>query len=244
MQMKTPTSPGGREPGSSNSTKRANSPVVAGTIDTSIASRIIRLASQRPEFRDELQPLLYVIAAKKDESKHEDQKEYTKLMAYGPRFGIISAHEGKSSKRNKIRRAQLLAEITRLGYRKVTPLRGKWNLVPEDSFVLPNVRPDDLFELGRKYGQEFVVYQKHAGLMGFYYTKGEPRARIIVNPVGDTTFRSVSDMTPYSRGKGLDLEWGLLWSKEFPWDGHKPLSRKQVRQMLKRDELVEGPTPE
>lgn len=243
MQMKTPTSPGGREPGSSNSTKRAGSPVVTGEFDTSIASRIIRLAHQRPEFRDQLQPLLYVIAAKKDNNKQEDQKEYTKLMAYGPRFGIVSAHEGKGSKKNKILRAQLLADITRLGYRKVTPLHGEWNLIPDDSFLLPNVRPEDLFDLGRKYGQEFVVYQKNAGLMGFYYTKGDPKARIIVDPAGDTAFRSVSDMTPFSRGQGLDLEWGLLWSKEFPWDGHKPLSRKQVRQMLKREELTEGPTP-
>jgi hypothetical protein len=47
-------------------------------------------------------------------------------------------------------------------------------------------------------------------------------------------------MTPYSRGKGLDLEWGLLWSKEFPWDGRKPLTRKQVRSMLKREELAKG----
>jgi len=204
----------------------------------SLSSQIIRLAKNRPEFRDDLQPLLYVIAAKKGESKKIDQKEYGELRNYGPRFGVISAYKGSGESRNKIRRAQLIADITRLGYRKISPLRGPWKLVPEGSFVLQNVRPEDLFELGRKYDQEYVLYQGQAGIMGFYYLQGEPRARVIVDPKGDTIFRAVADMTPYSRGKGLDLDWGLLWSQEFPWDGHNPLTRKKVRQMLKRHELI------
>lgn len=240
MQMKTPTSPGGREPGATSFTKREGSPAVVGVIDTSLSSRIIRLASERPEFRDSLQPLLYVIAAKKQDTKQVDQQEYTKLMEHGPRFGTISANQGGSSDKNKILRAQLIADLSRLGYRKVSPLQGKWSLLPKDSLLVQNVRPEDLFQLGKKYKQEFVVYQAKPGIMGFYYTKGSPRTRIIVDPKGDTTFRSVSDMTPYSRGKGLDLEWGLLWSKEFAWDGRSPLTRKQVRSMLKREELTKG----
>jgi hypothetical protein len=203
----------------------------------SLSSQIIRLAHERPEFRDDLQPLLYLIAAKKDESKKVDQKEYGELRTYGPRFGVVSAHKGSDERRNKIHHARLLADIARLGYRKVTPLRGPWELVPEDAILLRNVRPEDLFELGRKYEQEYVVYQGQSGIMGFYHLQGEPRARVVVDPKGDSIFRGVSDMTAYSLGKGLDLEWGLLWSREFPWDGRNPLTRDQVRQMLKREEL-------
>lgn len=211
-----------------------------------MASRIVRLAHARPDFRPDLQPLLYVIAAKDDESKEgekkfKEQKEFTKLMGHGPRFGVVSAHRpGASRQKNNILKAKLIADLKTLGYRKVSPMRGKWELLPEDSLLISNVRHEDLFELGRRFKQKYVIYQQQPGLLGFYYTTGEPRARIIVNPRGDTDFRSVSDMTPYSRGKGLDLEWGLLWSKTFPWDGRNTLTRKQIRSMLKRDELAKG----
>lgn len=206
-----------------------------------IASRIIRLAHACPEFRDNLQPLLYVIAAKKGETsgaeRQNEQKEFSKLLSYGPKFGVVSAHQGASGTKNKILHAQLIADLNRLGYRKVSPLREKWSLLPEDSILIQNIRPEDLFQLGRKYKQEFVVFTNEPSMVGFYYTQGDPKARIIVDPQGDTTFRSLADMTPYSRARGLDLDFGLLWSKEFPWDGHGALSRKQVRTMLKRDDL-------
>jgi hypothetical protein len=242
MRMKTSTSPGGRDVESENFTKpRGTSSMVAGVIDTSLSSRIIRLAHSRPEFRDALQPLLYVIAAKKKEEKSSgrkiEQKEFAKLLSYGPRFGVVSAFKPGSDAKNKVRRAQMLADLKRLGYRKVSPLRGEWSLVPDDSFLIQNIRPEDLFELGRKYDQEFVVFANEPSLVGFYYTKGEPQARIIVDPKGDTTFRSLTDMSPYSRARGLDVDFGLLWSKDFAWDGKSALNRKQVRTLLKRDGL-------
>jgi hypothetical protein len=223
--MTKPTSPKGRESGQANFTKQ-----------------IVRLAHENPSYRDDLQPLLYAIAAKKKEDGDgskglTEQREFSKLLSMGPRFGTVSALTGTDKSKNKIRQSQLVADLHRLGYRKVSPMQGDWSLIPNESLHVQNVRPEDLFELGRKYDQEFVVFQNQPGVLGFYYLKGEPKARIIVDPKGDTAFRSVSDMTPYSRGKGLDLEWGLLWSKDFPWDGHAGLTRKQIRQMLKRDEL-------
>lgn len=205
----------------------------SGANKPSVGDRIIRLAHARPEFRSALQPLLYVIAAKQEEDREINQREFSKLTSFGPRFGIISVGTQGSETEQKVRHADLLADLKRLGYRKVSPLRGKWNLVPEDSYVIQNIRPEDLFELGRKYGQDFVIFSNESGLVGFYYTKGEPKARIIVDPKGDTTFRSLTDMTPYSRAQGLDVDFGLLWSKEFAWDGRSPLSRKRIRQLLK-----------
>lgn len=241
MRMKTSTSPGGREVGSPSFTKRETSPIVSGSINTALSARIIRLAHSRPELRDALQPLLYVIAAKQDakesELRRKEQKEFAELLTFGPRFGVISAHDGKDSTKNRIRRAKLMTDLSRLGYRKVSPLRGKWELLPEDSLLVQNIRPQDLFQLGRKYGQEFVVFSDEPGLVGFYYLTGDPKTRIIVDPKGDTTFRSLTDMTPYSRARGLDVEFGLLWSQEFPWDGGDHLDRRRVRTELKNQGL-------
>lgn len=216
--------------------------MVSGSISPALSSRIIRLAHERPEFRDALQPLLYVIAAKKEKGRPathsqaeraEDQKEFKELLSYGPRFGLISAFQGGNQTENQIRRSALVADLQHLGYRKVSPMKGKWNLLPEQSFLIQNIRPEDLFELGRKYDQEYVVFSNEAGLVGFYYLKGEPRARIIVDPAGDTTFRSLTDVTPYSKARGLHVDFGLLWSDEFPWDGRSALNRKRVRTELK-----------
>lgn len=204
----------------------------------SLGSQIIRLAHQRPEFRDALQPLLYVIAAKAqpshaDEDRSTEQKEFQKLLAFGPRFGVVSAWKKGKDTENQRRRSQLVSDLQHLGYRKVSPMRGKWNLLPEESLLVQNIRPNDLFELGKKYDQDFVVFTNESGLVGFYYLQGEPKARIIVDPKGDTTFRSLTDMTPYSRARGLDVDFGLLWSEEFPWDGRTHLNRQRVRTELK-----------
>jgi len=203
----------------------------------SLGSRIVRLAHSKPEFRDALQPLLYVIAAadkdKKSPGSAEDQKEFAKLLTYGPRFGIISSYNGGTEEEEQIRRAHLKGDLEAKGYRKIQLLRGKWSLLPENSFLIQNIRPDDLFDLGRKYEQEFVVFANEPMLIGFYYLEGKPRARIIVDPKGDTTFRSLTDMTPYSRARGLDVDFGLLWSQEFPWDGRTYLDRGRVRTELK-----------
>ena len=215
--------------------------MVSGSINTALSSRIVRLAHTRPELRDRLQPLLYLIAAKQDEANSEvrrlEQKEFSELLGFGPRFGVISAHKKDSGDANRIRRAKLITDLSRLGYRKVSPMRGQWKLLPEDSLLIQNIRPQDLFQLGRKYDQEFVVFTDEPGLVGFYYLTGDPKTRIIVDPKGDTTFRSLTDMTPYSRSRGLDVDFGLLWSQEFPWDGGDHLDRRRVRTELKNQGL-------
>lgn len=211
--------------------------MVSGSINTAISSRIIRLAHAHPELRDRLQPLLYLISAKKDEATSElrrlEQKEFSELLSFGPRFGVISAHDESSGEHNRIRRAKLIGDLSRLGYRKVSPMRGRWELLPKESLLVQNIRPQDLFQLGRKYDQKFVVFTDEPGLVGFYYLTDDPKARIIVDPKGDTTFRSLTDMTPYSRARGLDVDFGLLWSQEFPWDGGDHLDRRRVRTELK-----------
>lgn len=241
MRMKTSTSPGGRDLGSQSFTKRKTSPMVSGSINPALSKRIIRLAHSRPELRDRLQPLLYLIAAKQKQDsealRRAEQKEFSKLLGFGPRFGVISAVKGSDKTKNRLRRSQLLADLAHLGYRKVSPMRGKWNLLPQDSLLIQNIRPEDLFELGRKFDQEFVVFSDEPGLVGFYYMQGDPNARIIVDPKGDTTFRSLTDMTPYSRARGLDVDFGLLWSQEFPWDGRTHLNRRRVRTELKNQGL-------
>lgn len=216
--------------------------MVSGSFNTALSSQIVRLAHSHPKFRSELQSLLHVIAAKKVEfenavHRRSEQKELSKLLSFGPRFGVLSANEGKDDIQNRVRRAKLLGDLARLGYRKVSPLRGKWDCLSEDSLLIQNIRPGDLFQLGHKYDQPFVVLADEPGLVGFYYLTDDLKTRIIVNPKGDAMFRSLTDSVPHASTRDLDVGFGFLWSQEFPWDGRTPLTRQRIRTELKSQGL-------
>lgn len=243
--MKTPTSPGGREADSASFTKRESSPVVSGLIDPGLRRRILKLASQNVAFRRalgaQMGELLRDAASKKDESKHKlHRKHVSKLMEYGGRVGVISPEKpGSNDAEKRVSRSNFLADLKRLGYRKASPLKGSWGGMPQGSFVVDNVRPEDLFEMGRKYGQETVVYKPRDGILGVYYLTGDPRVEVVMMHEGDPILQGQADGTEFSKARGLDLEYGYLWGTDIPWDGRVPVTRRDIRRMLRRRDLEE-----
>lgn len=149
-------------------------------------------------------------------------------------FGIISAYRGDLSKSvNQARHGQLIADLQRAGYRRITPLKGKWEGVSEKAVLIPNIAPGVLFELGKKFKQDSVIYKSADGVLGMYYTTGAPKAEVAVNPEGDAAFDIATDDQLYSKARGLSFEFGFLWGQDMPWDGSTPITRKQLRQFVK-----------
>lgn len=157
-----------------------------------------------------------------------------KLMSFGGSFGVISAYTRASKSANKIRHGELLADLQKAGYRKIVPLKGSWEGVTERSVLIPNIEPGLLFDLGRKYGQDAVVYKSRDGVVGLYYTKGAPRAEVAVDPQGDPVFEVANDQGLYSKARGLSFQFGFLWGQNVKWDGNRPVSRKLLRQFVER----------
>jgi hypothetical protein len=243
MRMKTPTSPGGREPHSSNFTKRGGSPTVSGVIDRRFRRRIVKLARDNPVFRRALGATLTAMvreaASKKEKSMHGlHRKHVSKLMEFGGRIGVISPQKkGGSDSDHRVARANFLADLKRLGYRKASPLKGEWGGIPAGSYLIENVRPEDLYELGRKYDQESVVYKPRDGILGVYYLTGDPRAEVVMMHEGDPILQGQADGTEFSKARGLELEHGYLWGSDIPWDGRLPVTRRDIRRMLRRRDL-------
>ena len=101
--------------------------------------------------------------------------------------------------------------------------------------MVPGIAPKLLFNLGRKYDQDAVIYKSKDGVVGMYYTKGAPRAEVAVDTKGDPAFEQAADPSLYSKARGLSFEFGFLWGQSIPWNGTNPISRKQLRQFVKHE---------
>jgi hypothetical protein len=196
-----------------------------------ISGKIIRLAHANPGFRRDLEPLLRKIAEVRREALRKKQME--KLLDKGGDFGVISAYTEGSKKQNKVRHGELMRDLQKKGYKPET-LKGSWEGVTEKSMLVPDIRPEDLFELGRKYKQDAVIHKSENGVLGMYYTKGEPRAQLAVDPKGEVAADVSLDKDLYSKGRGLSFEFGFLWDETLPWDGEKPLGADKVKELVQK----------
>lgn len=190
---------------------------------------ILRVAHQNPHFRSSLIQEMSRSASHRKEALR--MKQFERMMGLGGSFGIISAYSSRSKKENQTRHGQLMADLQQLGFRPVQ-LRGSWEGVTERSMLIKNIPPGVLFELGRKYGQDAVIYKSKDGVLGMYHTKGAPKAEIAVDPQGEPAFEAAADKSLYSKSRGLSFGFGFLWGKDVPWDGHTPIGRKQMRQFV------------
>lgn len=73
-------------------------------------------------------------------------------------FGLISAYLlGADKLENELRHENLKNELTFLGFRH-SEYAGRWEGNREKAVEVKDVTPEVLEELGRKYGQDAVVY--------------------------------------------------------------------------------------
>jgi len=173
-----------------------------------------------------------------------------RLMADGQSFGNISAYQGtKSRSENKEAMRKLHVELERRGYKPV-PTYSTWKDdksgkdYGERSFLVPDARPEDLFELGKLYKQDSVIYKSKEGSLGMYYTGERPRALLAQGEGG----RPALDIQPlkspkkekgpgprkkereeeelFSRSRGLNFSFDFDWDTEHAWDGKTPIDKE------------------
>lgn len=152
------------------------------------------------------------------------------LMGKGSHFGVLSAYRPGSKSTSKKSHTALIVDLQALGYRKWEPLRGKWEGVAERSILVPNMKPQDLFYLGRKYEQDAVIYKSSKGVLGMYYLD-KKTAVVAVDPEGTPLYEASvdSESTLFSKARGLRFEFGFVWT-ELSWDGRTPLTPQDVMQ--------------
>lgn len=146
-------------------------------------------------------------------------------------FGVISAYGRGAKSENKSRHGMLVADLQARGYRWVD-LKGSWEGVSEKSVLVPRITPQDLFELGRKYGQDAVIYKSKEGILAMYHLK-EHTAEVAVRPADlGPAFQAAANDTLYSKARGLSFSIDFLWGRKLPWTGGKPLSPADIQKAL------------
>jgi hypothetical protein len=163
------------------------------------------------------------------------KKQLLQMMSKGKTFGVISAYTGTSKHENQQRHGKLMADLQKLGYRKVHTLKAKWEgesgTYHEKSLLIPNIKPQQLFDLGVKYEQDATIYKSGDGILGMYYPGGN-YAEVAVDAKAMPEFQTAADKGLFSKDRNWSFEFGFAWGEHLPWDGRSAIGRKQVRQWL------------
>lgn len=159
------------------------------------------------------------------------QNQFRKMLGIGSQFGILTAYLGPNSKsENKNLNTDLVVDLQTRGYR-FTPLKSKWEGVRENSYLVPNMDFRDAIELGKKYGQQAVIYKDPSGVLGVYYP-AEKVVEVAVKPDGDIAAELSRDPDLYSKSRGLSFSFGVLWGQKIPWSLSRPVVKADVEGWL------------
>lgn len=164
-------------------------------------------------------------------------KQFEALIKMGQRFGILSAYGPGKKSENKLRNVDLFKELQTRGYKKIIPLRGKWEGVPEKSVLVPGMSFQDLIELGKKFDQDSVIYKDPSGVIGMYYQK-DGEAEFAVADDGTIAATWDANKEHYSKARGMSFEFGFLWGQRVPWNGTSPYTRKGLTRLLESGQLT------
>lgn len=153
-------------------------------------------------------------------------------------FGIMGAYVPESKHQNQQSHGDLMADLGRHGYRarKMT-LHSMWTdeAISQDyrekSLFIPGARPKDIFDLGRKYNQDAVIFKSSDGVMGMYYLRTN-QVELAVKLDGSIAYELSTGQDLYSKDRGNSFSFGFLWGQRIPWDGHTALNHDDVQRLL------------
>lgn len=213
---------------------------------------MLKQAHVNHELRDVLRP--YIIKMANLPKVAFGPNDLAKLVGKPGTFGIISPYHTipkdlsdieldqmeknqlpfVTKKQNKIRLTDLVQELHLRGYRKFHPLRGMWRGTPERSLLVPGISPRDLFELGRMFNQESVIFKSEDGVVGMYYTRQGNAVEVAVDvDSGDPAYQSFLNTDEgFSRGRNFSFNLDFVWGRMLPWDGRSVYTRDDIERVL------------
>lgn len=198
----------------------------------SLRTHTIRLAYTHAHLKPHLLPLLRDAGMSRTALK---VKEMERLLDKGEHFAVLTPYGGsqkRSKAENKKRFSEFVRDLQAMGYGgDFETLKGEWEGVRENSVIVKGMSFDDAYKLGRKYEQDAIVYKDKSGTLGIYYTK-DNTAEVAVKPTGEMAAEVSEQPKLYSKSRGMSFEFGVLWGEKVPWDGSRPITRKQLKTYL------------
>jgi hypothetical protein len=160
-----------------------------------------------------------------------------KLMGMGRSFGVISAYRSNLSKsENQQRHGQLVADLQKLGYRNVHPMKSSWEDMAtkvthkEKSLFVPAIDFSTLLDLGTQYEQDAVLFKDPSGTIGVYF-KDHTAVMAFDNSAEMGVDKSTNPNEGYSKGRGMSFGLQLVEGQKFRFSGH-PITRKQLEKEI------------
>jgi len=211
-----------------------------------LRTRLIRLAYQHEALRPRLLPLLRESSQDKVALRIQQMK---KMLSKGKHFAVLTPYGGskkRSKNENKQRLSKFMRALQKMGY-KTENIKSKWEGVGENSVLVPNMTLADAIKIGKEFEQDAIIYKDPSGTLGMYYTKNDT-AEIAVKPEGDIAVELSKDPDLYSKARGISFSFGVLWGQKVPWDGRKPIKRKDVEKWVEegavdpKGDKSKGPT--
>lgn len=168
-----------------------------------------------------------------------DNTQYITKSREGPKsLGVLSGYTATSKHENKLRHGRLLQDLQKKGLRPQS-LKGKWEGVAEKSVIVPGIAAKDIFEMGRRYGQDAVIYKGPDGIVGMYDHKNG-KVTLAVDPKANPAVAMAAQAAGqdlYSKARGTEFSIDFLWGQDLPWDGRNPVTKDQVIGYLKEGKL-------
>ena len=143
-------------------------------------------------------------------------------------YALLTAEHPHVPPQEKGGNAQMEQEIKHLGLR-YEPVPGHYN-GPENSFLVYGAHPDQIKDLGRRYGQESVVYGK-GNQHNFFYTNGEHTGQYHTQPeqANHRWWESPPAEGFWSNIPGvghvrIDFDWNKFHNAEGTVEASKPMA--------------------
>lgn len=190
-------------------------------------------------------------------------KELKMLLAGKTPFGVLSAYKARSKHQNQESHGDLMAELQRRGYSpgQIRSIRGQYfgqggEMKAEQSFLVIGMSYRDAIDLGRRFGQESVIWKSPDGVVGAFYTDDSGRANYALRPDGDIAVGEEAaprievrhpkpehrgppaKEDPWSKARGTGFEFSIDWNQTFKRDPNRPPSANEAREEMNRSPTV------
>jgi hypothetical protein len=156
-----------------------------------------------------------------------------KLSNSGNKFAVISGYRaGKGKHENQQRHGELMAKLQKAGYRKLTPIKSRWEDMAtnvehaEKSILVPNMSFDDATKFMKDYDQDAVLYKDPSGSIGIYFKDGT--ATMAFEPSkADAAVLKSKGREEYSKGRSFSFGLQLVDDKKFKWS-NGPITKDDI----------------
>lgn len=150
-------------------------------------------------------------------------KEMSDLLKAPGAFGVLGAVQAVGGAALAAARLEELRKV--LEGKGLHPKKARiaWEGRDEDAFVVPGIRPPDLFQIGQRFNQTYVALKSGDGVVSVYAGKGQPKVWVALR---EDLWKKTGKPLP----RGFAQEGPLVFGSSS-WDGRSVFDLKKLKSL-------------